>query len=214
MQTPPHTEPSPVPPAAKTAVVRNRHIRSAKWLAALLALGMIALLLLRARWEVEGPSMEPALPQGTTMFVVPTWLRAVRLGDVVVVRSPADGYTIAKRVIGLGGDRIAFTEEGAVRNGAPLATAAGRTFARHEEYEHATLQCVRERVGDASFWTIEDVVSPPFITEERAVPAGHVYLAGDHRDRSNDSRFFGAIPIANVVGVVVHVFGDPPDPCR
>ncbi len=158
--------------------------------------------------------MEPTLPQGTTLFVAPTWIRAVRLGDIVVARSPEDGYTIAKRVVGLGGDRIAFDERGLLRNGGTLETATGRSFQGHEEFDESSLQCVRERLGAASFWTVADPVSPVFTAEPRTVPPGHLFLAGDHRDRSNDSRFFGPVPMANVVGVVVHVFGDPPDPCR
>jgi signal peptidase I len=45
-----------------------------------------------------------------------------------------------------------------------------------------------------------DLTSPPSNHGPTEVPAGHVYILGDHRDRSNDSRFFGPVPINRVKG--------------
>ena len=43
------------------------------------------------------------------------------------------------------------------------------------------------------------------------MPEGYIYILGDHRDRSNDSRFFGPVPINRVKGhaLVMYWSTDP-----
>lgn len=158
--------------------------------------------------------MEPALPADTRVLVARRWMRAAQLGDVVVARSPESDFTIIKRVVGVPGDRMTWEPRGLVRNGVSLEFARGPTFERDHEGDISVLQCGHERLGAETFWTLKDTNLPPHGIEARTVPPGHVYLAGDHRDRSNDSRYFGPVPVANIVGVVVFVLGEQPMPCH
>jgi signal peptidase I len=59
---------------------------------------------------------------------------------------------------------------------------------------------MRERLLDAEYRTSHSVQSPPMSYDPVTVPPGHIFILGDHRDRSNDSRFFGAVPINRVKG--------------
>jgi len=85
-----------------------------------------------------------------------------------------------KRVVAVGGDRVAFRRGRVVRNGV-------------RERRKGLVRCPI-RFGCTFRGRI-------------TVPAGHVYLAGDNRPASDDSRFWGAIPVAWVVGRYVRTVG-------
>jgi signal peptidase I len=82
-------------------------------------------------FEIDGPSMEPTLLNGDRVVVskfpfglflpftddaVVSW-GMPHAGDVVIVKSPADGVDIVKRVIGVPGDRIEVRDDVVYRNG-------------------------------------------------------------------------------------------------
>lgn len=124
-------------------------------------------------YRMAGVPMAPTLPEGTMVFVCtgPSARSAPRIGDIVAFRNPAYlGATGLKRIVGLGGDRIEFREQALFLNGQRQA----EPFAWHEE-------------------------PAPDIASQR-IPEGHVFVAGDNRTHSNDSRFIGPIPVAAIVG--------------
>jgi signal peptidase I len=49
-------------------------------------------------------------------------------------------------------------------------------------------------------WTVIATVPACTFPRTITVPAGHVYLLGDNRGASDDSRFWGAVPVAQVLG--------------
>ncbi len=191
---------------------RFEHLRTVL-LAVLLALGIRAGL--AQAYLVEGPSMEPTLENGERVLVVKypygltlpaadeaviTWSHPVR-GDVIILSSPVDGTDLVKRVVGVAGDRVAMRDGELVINGAPVATGGtGDCLAPIDEEG-----CIwtEERAGLALWRTRRSPYSVPETHPPVIVPDGAVYVLGDHRDRSNDSRYFGAVSVARVRGRVV-----------
>lgn len=149
--------------------------------------------------------MEPGLRRGDTvtmrgrtfggLFAPP----AARPGDVVAIRSPADGMTIVKRVLAVGGQRIEEVGHVVKVDGRPIATGA---VPCPDGLDLVSPRCWTESIGDRS-WTLVAGEDYDFVYEEQTVPAGHLYIRGDHRDRSNDSinPMIGFVPATSVMAI-------------
>jgi signal peptidase I len=171
-------------------------------------------------FEIEGPSMEPTLLNGDRVVVAKflfglflpfreaadlNW-GSPSLGDVVIIKSPADGVDIVKRVIGVAGDFIEVRSDVVYRNGKPLpridqghcTTGIGSSNPRCRWYG--------SEVGDKSFTTSS--ARAMFDPMPMYVPKDHIYVLGDHRDSSNDSRnpAVGVIPVTRVKGKALTIY--------
>jgi len=140
-----------------------------------------------------------------------------RRGDVVVFRWPGDRSEIwVKRVVGLPGDRIAMRNGRLWINGAPVAIKAdGEDQA---EAEDGSLQPVARFVetlpGDRSHTIFKQQSIGPFDNmPEVVVPPAHLFVMGDNRDNSADSRIavnrggVGLLPAGDLVGRVEALVG-------
>ncbi len=166
-----------------------------------------------ADWNiVPSGSMKPTIVEGDRIFVdklaydlkVPltTWHIAQwsnpKRGDIVVFYSPEDGTRLVKRVVGLPGDRISMQDNMLYINGKPL----------HYETPHQA-----GKTGNSGRFSIEETLGtkkhPIFITPSYpsirsfapiTIPKGKYFMMGDNRDNSADSRYFGFVKRANIVG--------------
>ena len=166
---------------------------------------------------VDGLSMQPTLTDGQRVLVVKypygltlpaaeqalvSWSAPAR-GEVVILASPVDGMDLVKRVVAVEGDAVELRQGHVLVNGTPLAT--GRAGACAQRGAAEMCQWEEERFAGMRWVTRRSPISLP---DERApliVPPGHVFVLGDHRDRSTDSRAFGAVEVARIRGRVVFV---------
>ncbi len=206
-------------PAADTSKTKSARIWDGARtivLAVLIALGVRVGI--AQAYQVDGPSMEPSLVSGQRLLVLraayglslPGVTRAVAtwgtpaVGDVVILESPVDGLDLVKRVVGVPGDVLEVRRGRVWRNGEPLveADAGACRPERHLRLE-ADCRMREERVGGRVWRTSSSVSGIADELPPVRVPEGHVFVMGDHRDRSNDSRFFGPVPVSHLRGRVL-----------
>ena len=136
-------------------------------------------------FSVPSSSMEPTIRLGEWVLADTHYYRghAPARGDLVMYRLPTDNETIyIKRIVGLAGDHIAFRDGRAIVNG----TETREPFADF---------------GDPKAFYNN--------TAEVTVPPDHLFVAGDNRANSSDSRVMrnhGMVPVQNLVARATDVF--------
>ncbi len=114
-------------------------------------------------------------------------LRKIRRGDIVAFRFPRDpNLNFLKRVTALGGDRVEI-----------LAGVV-----------HVNGKAVQEP------YAIHHGATPSGSMAARIVPQGELFMLGDNRDDSEDSRDWGTVPVQNVIGEPIFIFWSYDAPSR
>jgi signal peptidase I len=168
-------------------------------------------------YKIPSASMEPTLHVGDRVLVNRFAHRVLgddpKVGDVVVFNPPAgaddsalpkcgdssqgggtqtpcgkptagkSSQNFIKRVVAVGGDRLAIRDGHAIRNG-------------RQAKEPFAAECG----GDASTCDFP---------HEITVPKGYVFLMGDNRGDSDDSRFWGPVPVSWVIGRAFATYWPP-----
>lgn len=134
-------------------------------------------------------------------------------GDVLVFKFPENPrINYIKRVIGLPGDHIRYDDKLLYVNG-KLITNKFSPFARgyadesdSDSKNSGSSQIYNEHLGSHQF----NIQMYSDITYENdakwTVPEGMYFVMGDNRDKSYDSRFWGFVPEANIVGKAVYIW--------
>lgn len=122
-------------------------------------------------------------------------------GDIVVFRFPNDPTVdYIKRVVGLPGDRIGYFNKQLTVNGESAKQTALMAYQGTGKGASMTGSILKtEELGPVT----HDILireGQPTKQGEYIVPAGHYFVMGDNRDNSNDSRYWGVVPEANLVG--------------
>src|SRR5215211_5950936 len=148
-----------------------------------LVFGFVRPFVMEAFWIPSG-SMIPTLEIGDRVLVNKFIYRFTepKRGDILVFQSVDNpNEDLIKRVVGLPGDKIAVRGGKLFMNGKP----------QKEPYTN-------KKLPDRSFYA------------KTTVPKNHVFVMGDNRANSADSRVFGALPEKNIEGEAFLRFW-PPD---
>ena len=123
-------------------------------------------------------------------------------GDIVVFRFPKDPTVdYIKRVVGLPGDRIGYFHKQIFLNGEPVkSTPLGLYSGGTQAGEYVGETLASEDLGPVTHDILVRMDEPSLREGEFTVPEGQYFVMGDNRDNSNDSRFWGTVPEANLVG--------------
>ncbi|MEO5926853.1 MAG: signal peptidase I [Bryobacteraceae bacterium] len=162
-----------------------------------LALFFAASLTVVQAFVIPSGSMEPGIRLGDHL-IVNKLPHSPQRDELVVFRYPEDpDQTFIKRVIGVPGDRIRMVEKQTIRNGQPLT----ESYVVHLD---PYVDSYRDNFPGAANVHLESqahkMLSENVDHGEVVVPPGMLFVMGDNRDRSLDSRFFGFVPQANVIG--------------
>jgi signal peptidase I len=130
-------------------------------------------------------------------------------GDVVVFRYPRDpSVDYIKRIVAVPGDRLRYFRKTLYINGQPQPmTAIGQYRAEGSDARANGFIEASEKLNGVEHHVLVNPFVPDFPPGcnvlrdgEFTVPEGHYFAMGDNRDDSNDSRCWGLVPEANLVG--------------
>ena len=149
--------------------------------AVVLVFGFIRPFVVKSFW-IPSQSMVPTLEVGDRLFVNKFIYRFIEpdRGDIVVFDSPESDDELIKRVVAVPGDRVRVVNGELKLNG-----------------EFQDEPYVKPQFPDGS------VYGPT------KVPEGQVFVMGDNRGNSADSRFIGTIPIEDIEGKAFFMFWPP-----
>lgn len=163
-------------------------------------------------FRIPSVSMEPSVLRGDFVTADKRYnchlcRQGIERGDIAVFVFPNDrSQWYIKRVIALPGDRVRIRGRSVEVNGQALAPSGATTGAAE----------VTERSPDGREWHVRwDRPPRDFGNVDLVVPPGEVFVLGDNRSNSSDSRNFGTVPMRDVVGRARHVwFSYGPDGIR
>ncbi|WP_181832979.1 signal peptidase I [Bacillus taeanensis] len=151
-----------------------------------IVLAAIIRIFLFANYIVDGQSMLPTMHDGDRLIVnkIVYQLKEPERFDIVVFHADEQRDYI-KRIIGLPGDKITYKNDQLYVNGEKL----------EEQYLEDLKSTVHNQLLTSNF-TLEE------LTGEAIVPENTVFVLGDNRQNSTDSRIIGFISMEDIVGEV------------
>lgn len=126
---------------------------------------------------VKGISMEPTLVDKNKLIIekVSTYRKDFNRGDIVIVKNSQNGDFLVKRLVALEGE---------------------------------TIECINNTIYINDKKLNEDYLKKDVYTSDipkTQVHKGYIYVLGDNRPRSKDSRELGAIKYKSIIGKVVYI---------
>ena len=171
-----------IPPAWRTSVVETL---DASIFAALLSLLIITFVV--QAFYIPSGSMEPTLQVDDRILVSKFSYRigTIERGDVIVFHYPLNpGKDFVKRVVALTGETVELRDGVVLIDGTPIKEL------------YPTALAGGDRACTSNYGP-------------QKIPEGQLFVLGDNRCNSEDSRFFGFVPTPNVVGKALFIYWPP-----
>lgn len=149
---------------------------------------LVAILLknlIFVEYKVEGVSMQPTYEEGRLLSInkLGVYFTPLKRFDIVVFYPPNSDEIYVKRVIGLPGDEIHYRDDQLYVNN----KAVNEPFLPLKDNSNVT-----KLTGN---FTLEE------ITNDTKIPKGYIFVIGDNRLQSRDSRHFGLVKMDDVIGI-------------
>jgi len=143
-----------------------------------------------------------APPGPVSKYILP--YTELKRGDIIVFRYPMDiKQTFVKRCIGLPGDRIRLIDKQLILNG----KAVREPYVYHKtQYIESYRDNFPNEPNVHVETTAQDMLLNHVKNGEVIVPPGCYFAMGDNRDSSLDSRYWGFVPRANIIGKPLLVY--------
>ncbi|WP_042203584.1 signal peptidase I [Paenibacillus camerounensis] len=166
---------------------KNEVLEWIKAIAIALVLVFLIRWLLFKPFIVDGPSMQPNFHTGERVIVneILYDIRSPQRGEVIVFHVPSEGRDFIKRVIAVAGDTVKVEGDVVTVNGEPV----------DETYIQEAIDL---RHANNSLYNNKDF--PNEEVPDGTVPEGHIFVMGDNRSDSTDSRMIGYVPLGDIVG--------------
>jgi signal peptidase I len=162
-------------------------------------------------FQIPSPSMENTLLVGDYLLVnklcygggsvgdyFMPYLRVHR-GDIVVFHYPVNpAQHFVKRVIGVPGDRVRLVNKQVLVNGVPLKEPYAHFSRPANDLFRDSFPRLDVAPGETPEWWLQ--LRRLVEDGQLIVPEGHYFVMGDNRDDSYDSRYWGFVPQANIIG--------------
>ena len=158
---------------------RNYITKAFYWLIIMAAVFALLRIFIAEITPVDGPSMEATLFSGEQILVdrISYHFKKPARGDIVICRYPGDRRAYVKRIVALEGESV--------------------------EVRSGIIHVNGERLDESAYWN--GVISQD--AKAALVPMGYIFVVGDNRNRSVDSRDprVGPIPMERVIGKAMAV---------
>ena len=189
-------EPDTGRPLPSRASRRRSYLKTGETLVTSLILALLAKQFLIQAFRIPSGSMEDTLLIGDFLFVNKVvygpelpftkvrlpGIRNPRAGDIIVFRPPHLDKDFIKRCVAVAGDTILYVDNELFVNGNRV----------EEPYK-----CTKHNPG----------APPGYHRDYRGVvPPGHIFMMGDNRNNSSDSRFWGPLPLDRIKGKALTIY--------
>jgi signal peptidase I len=123
----------------------------------------------------------------------------VRRGDIVVFHYPVNpAQHFVKRVIGVPGDRVRLVNKQVLVNGVALKEPYAHFTRPANDFFRDNFPRLDVAPGETPEWWVQ--LRKLVENGQLIVPEGYYFVMGDNRDDSYDSRYWGFVPQANIIG--------------